>query len=392
MSRNVYLIEAYRFGHSVKDLAADHGVSRSWIYELISRYKQHGKAGLELGSRRPLSNPNAYSQHVIDLIVSIHKKLSGQGLDAGPVTIGWHLNQKGLEKVPSKSTIWRILKQNGLITPQPQKRPKRSYIRFESDLPNETWQSDVTHIPLANGTEVEIINIIDDHSRLNIASVAVPVCKGQHVIDTFKTAFNNYGLPQSVLTDNGAVYTARHRGGESGFERLLKEHDIGYKNGRPYKPTTQGKVERFHQTQKQFLAKQNCGTIQELQGKLDWFRNYYNTQRPHRARNMTTPTQAYEQRVKAYPIKNTDTNTYRIRKDRVDKTGKVTLRYKNILMKLGVGRKQKKEAVVIHQHNNTAKVYNKHTGEHISTHQLNHTQNYQPNQKPTKIPKNKSPL
>ena len=381
MSRNHYIIEAHRYGAPITKLAVDHKLSRSWIHELIKRHKKYGPDGLLPRSRRPCSNPNQYDQNTIDLIISLRKQLTSQGYDGGARTIWWHLKHgHNLARVPSVSTIWRILKREGLITPQPRKRPKTSYTRFEADLPNQCWQSDVTHIALADGTEVEIVNIIDDHSRLNIASVAVPVCKGADIVAAFKTAFNSHGLPQSVLTDNGAVYTTRHLGGESAFTRLLKEHDIDEKHGRPYHPTTQGKVERFHQTQKNYLKKQSIQNIEELQNQLNIFKRYYNTQRPHRARNCI-PQQAYEQRLKAYPIQENSSSTYRIRKDRVDDSGKTTLRWKNRLLKLAVGRKHKKQAIVTLQHDNETQTYNTQTGEQIAQHQLNPNKNYQPNQK-----------
>jgi transposase len=169
-----YLFEAHlREGRSVAELAAAHGVHRSWIYKLLARYREHGEAGLTPRSRRPHTSPTAVPHEREDEIVMLRKQLGEEGLDAGAVTIHWHLSHRPAQ-VPSVSSIWRILKRRGFVAPQPKKRPRSSYIRFEADLPNETWQSDMTHWTLTDARHVEIVNFIDDHSRLCIASIALP--------------------------------------------------------------------------------------------------------------------------------------------------------------------------------------------------------------------------
>ena len=104
---------------------------------------------------------------------SLRCELAGQGPDHGPQTIGWHLEQEHLP-VPSTSTIRRILVAAGLVTPEPKRRPKSSYRWFEADQPTECWQSDFTHWQLADGTGVEIINWLDEHSRYLLAAIARP--------------------------------------------------------------------------------------------------------------------------------------------------------------------------------------------------------------------------
>src|SRR5690606_809621 len=154
------------------------------------------------------------------------------GLDAGPATIAWHLEQEG-HRPPSTSTIRRILHTAGLITPEPRKRPKSSYSRFEADFPNECWQSDFTHWRLRDGTDVEILHWLDDHSRFLISCTAHTPVTGDIVVTTFLTATDTYGAPASTLTDNGRVYTARFGGGRNAFEHLLTILGIQQKNGAP---------------------------------------------------------------------------------------------------------------------------------------------------------------
>ena len=160
-----YIVKAVVLeGLSVREVAAAHGVSRSWVYECLARYRAGGEQGLHPRSRRPRSSPSRLAAGIEDEIVVLRKDLAGQGLDAGPQTIAWHLAQRR-DLVPSVATIWRVLRRRGLITPQPQKRPRSSYVRFCADLPNERWQMDITHWQLAGGASAEILNIIDDHSR-----------------------------------------------------------------------------------------------------------------------------------------------------------------------------------------------------------------------------------
>src|SRR5438270_1565957 len=173
MDMGRYLVEAHlREGRSVAELAEAHGIHRSWIYKLLARYRAEGEAGLVAGSRRPRSSPTQVPTGLEDEIVLLRKQLAEEGLDAGAMTIHWPLCRQGVQ-VPSVSTIWRVLRRRGFVVPQPKKRPRSSFIRFEAGLRNECWHSDVTHWSLGDGTEVEIVNVIDDHSRLCVASVAV---------------------------------------------------------------------------------------------------------------------------------------------------------------------------------------------------------------------------
>jgi transposase InsO family protein len=247
-----------------------------------------------------------------------------------------------IDRVPSRATIWRILKREGLVVPEPQKRPRSSLIRFEADLPNETWQTDITHWQLADGQHAEILNFIDDHSRLFLASEVYPTTKAQDVVDTFHKAAGLHGLPASLLSDNGAVFTASYRHGKVLLQSELKRLGITTKNSRPYHPQTCGKIERLHQTLKRYLAKQPpAETLPQLQSQLDTFVHYYNDIRPHRALDGRTPLQAYSTRIKAKPTGDTTKAHFRVRQDKIDKTGKVSLRYHSRLYKIGVGRAHK---------------------------------------------------
>ena len=190
-----------------------------------------------------------------------------------------------------------MLKAEGLVAPQPHKRPRSSYVRFCAELPNELWQSDITC-----WREVEIISVIDDHSRLCMAAKAFAQVRAPDVVSTFYEAASRHGLPESLLSDNGAVYTAAPRNGRCAIESELIALGILYKHSRPYHPQTCGKVERFHQTLKKHLAAQRpARSLQRLQAQIDRFIAYYNEERPHRALQRRTPAEAYAARIKAEP-------------------------------------------------------------------------------------------
>lgn len=348
VGRARYLVEAHLIeGRPVSELARDHGVSRSWLYKQIARYHQDGVDSLAPRSRRPNASPKKIPKPLEDEVVEIRTRLADQGLDAGPQTIHWHLAKCHTTNVPSRATIWRVLKRRGLIEPQPSKRPRSSFIRFQADLPNECWQSDMTHYSLADGENSEIVNFIDDHSRLCLASVALSVAKATDVLSIFRSAKERYGAPASVLTDNGCIYTGRFRNGKVALERELEQLGIEQKNSSPYHPQTCGKVERFHQTLKRYLDKQKPATsLPELQGQIDQFVAYYNTERPHRALSRQTPQEAFDAKVKARPAPKR-AQDYRVRKDKIDKAGKLTLRYNGRLHHIGVGRAYKGTSVTV---------------------------------------------
>ncbi len=340
MSRTRVVVTAVLVeGRSKSEVARAYGMSRRWVGELVRRYETEGEAGLQPRSRRPHSSPTEVPAEVEDEIVRLRKQLHDAGLDAGAATIVAHLERRGLQPLPAVSTVWRILTRRGLVTPQPQKRPKSSFIRFEADQPNQLWQADITHWPLADGTDIEICNIIDDHSRLLVGSVVRRVFKAADVVEVFLGGFDRHGLPAAVLTDNGAVFAGGPRGGRVLLEKHCDTLGIRVTHSRPYHPQTCGKVERFHQTLKKRLrAQEPAETIEALQQQLDEFLEIYNQQRPHRSLGRRTPGEAYTARPKAGPDGQLDPTHWRIRRDIVDKVGTVTLRHNSRLHHIGIGR------------------------------------------------------
>jgi transposase InsO family protein len=370
------------------EVARRYGVHRSWVYKLKARYRAEGEAALWPRSRRPKRSPAATPAATIELIIRLRKELTEAGLDAGPDTIGWHLaHHRDLGVSPA--TVARHLTRAALVTPTPKKRPRSSYLRFAAELPNECWQSDVTHYRLADGTDVEILTWLDDHARYARSVTAHRRVTGPIVADTFADTAAQHGIPASTLTDNAMVYTTRYSGGKGGrnaFEAQLRRLGVVQKNSRPNHPTTCGKAERFQQTMKNWLAAQpdQPDTIDALQTLLDAFVATYNQRRPHRSLpQRATPATAYAARPKATPTASRDADTHdRVRRDRVDATGVVTLRHAGRLHHIGIGRTHARTHALLLIQDLHIRIVNAATGELLRQLTLDPSRDYQPTGRP----------
>jgi transposase InsO family protein len=371
-------------GRTQAEVAATYGVSKGWVSKLITRYNAEDEVAFEPRSRRPKSSPGALEPGVVAQILQLRGQLSTAGLDAGPDTIAWHLEHHHGHRV-SRSTISRHLHRAGLVTPEPRKRPKSSYVRFEAAMPNQTWQSDFTHYRLATGHDVEIISWLDDCTRYALHVTAHHAITGAIVTATFRQSLATHGVPASTLTDNGMVYTARFaggRGGRNAYESELRRLHVVQKNSRPAHPTTCGKVERFQQTMKKWLRAQPLQptTIAELQSLIDTFVDEYNHRRPHRSLPLrATPAARYDTMPKAMPGDSRDPETHdRVRHDRVDKAGSVTIRHNGRLHHIGIGRTYEGTCVILLVQDLQIRVVNAMTGELIRDLTLNPHIDYQP--------------
>jgi len=374
---------------TVAEVAARYGVHRSWVYRLKARYDDIGEAAFEPLSRRPHTCPTAIPAGTVHLIRQLRKRLSEAGLDAGPDTIVWHLAHHHRVTV-SVSTVSRTLAREGLVVPEPAKRPKSSYLRFEASMPNQTWQSDFTHYRLstpdgAPALDCEVLTWLDDHSRYALHLTAHPRVSASIVLAAFRQAGDLHGYPASTLTDNGMVYTTRFaggRGGRTSLEHELRRLGIVQKNSRPNHPTTCGKVERFQQTLKKWLRAQPVQptTVTELQALLDRFGVEYNQHRPHRSLpHRATPATVYTARPKAGPSADRSADTHdRVRTDRVDDSGCVTLRVNGRLHHIGIGRTHARTHVILLIHDLHVRVINALTGELLRELIIDPNRDYQP--------------
>jgi transposase InsO family protein len=376
---------------TVAEVAATYNVARSWIYELLARYRGEGEAAFTPRSRRPHTSPGATEPETVELVLRLRKELSEAGHDAGPDTLVWHLAQHH-DVTLARATIHRILTRHGAVTPEPKKRPKSSYLRFQAAMPNETWQSDFTHYRLTRpdgrpGADVEIISWLDDCTRYALHVTAHPRVTTPIVKTTFRETAGQHGIPASTLTDNGMVYTVRlagigRRGGRNGFEQQLRTWNVIQKNSRPNHPTTCGKAERFQQTMKHWLRAQpdQPTTIAELQALLDRFTTEYNHHRPHRSLpHRATPATLYNTLPKALPGPSRDLDNHdRVRHDRVDKSGTVTLRVHGQLRHIGVGRTHSRTHVILLVQDLEVRIVDAITGELLRELTIDPAKDYQP--------------
>ena len=360
------------------EVAREYGVSRSWLYELLARYREEGEAAFEPRSRRPASSPTAIGEEAEALIIRLRKELDGGGLDAGPHTIAWHLESRHGLKVPA-STVHRHLARAGLVAPQPRKRPRSSWIRFQAEQPNECWQSDFTHWALADGRDAEILAWVDDHSRLILSLTAHMPVTGLDVLETFRAACAAHGAPAATLTDNGLVFTTRLLRGSpaNALEAELAARGVTRKNGKPNHPQTQGKVERLRQTLKRWLARQPpAETLAALQARLDAFADEYNHRRPHRAVNRMTPAAAYAARPKAAPARPAGAADSRTAKTAPN--GTVSYRRDGRSHHIAIGRRHAGATMQVITRGLRIQIVDPATGELIRELTLDPTRNYQP--------------
>jgi transposase InsO family protein len=281
---------------SVTALCAELGLSRQTYYRLRRRYRAEGPQGLAPRSRRPLRSPSAVDPA---LELEIIRLRTDWPEPRGAASIADELRRAGVP-CPAVSTIHRVLVRNGLVPPQPQKRPRASFIRFVDPDPNGCWQIDATRWALADGTQAWIIDVLDDHSRLAVAALACPGPTTAAAQAAVHAAGRLWGLPTRILSDNGSCFGGPSRTGD--FVTGLALLGVAVVHARPYHPQTCGKIERFHQTLKRWLRGQSrAAGLAELQAQLDRFVEFYNHARPHRALRGATPAEAWAARPPAGP-------------------------------------------------------------------------------------------
>lgn len=288
---------------SVSDVCEQLGISRDTFYRYRSRFVDSGWVGLLPRSSRPSSSPGQTAPEVTALIVAMRGRLLTEGWDAGARSIHARLSRQGVPGLPTARTVHRVLVRAGLVEEQPAKRPRASFKRFENAQPNGCWQLDGTGWHLSNGTLVCILRLIDDHSRMILASRAAPAETTMDAWACVETAVERHGIPAMLLSDGGSAFTGRRRGtrtGLSDFEARLRALGINPVVSSPFHPQTCGKKERDWQPLKRWLAAQPAArTLEELQQLLDAYDVLFNTDRPHQGLGGQTPAERYTASPKA---------------------------------------------------------------------------------------------
>ncbi|MFG1820844.1 integrase core domain-containing protein [Kribbella sp. NPDC049174] len=281
---------------------AEHGISRKSFYELRKRARADGPAAvLEPRSRRPRSSPSRLSEEVKDQAVQVRAALEASGLDHGPISVHDKMHAVGLGVVPSVASLARIFREAGVARLEPRKKPRAAWRRFVYPAPNACWQLDATEYVLSGGRRCVIFQLIDDHSRYAVASHVAWGETAEAAIVVFDKAVAAHGVPQRLLSDNGSALNPSRRGLLGQLVVHVMALGVEPITGKPYKPTTQGKNERFHQTLFRYLDKQPLAAdLAQLQAQVDAFDDIYNTQRPHQGLpGRVTPLTAWEATAKA---------------------------------------------------------------------------------------------
>ena len=290
------LFEPVRTGETVADVCRRYGISRDTYYRYRRRYLAEGIDGLEDRSRRPRVSPAQIPTEVELRIVemrSAHPRWGARRIRA-------ELAREGID-APAVSTVHQVLRRNGLVAPQPRRKLKADK-RFEREISNDLWQIDATRILLGDDTPAWVINLLDDHSRYLLATMAGPHATTDLAWDVFELAASRYGLPRQVLSDNGLAFTGRLRNLEVIFETNLKDLGVEPITSAPYHPQTLGKLERFHRTLKEWLSDEGpAWDLEHLQELLDGYRFHYNRHRPHQGIDDATPAERYQPSTNTLP-------------------------------------------------------------------------------------------
>ena len=289
---------------AVSTFCAEHNISRKSFYVLRNRAKDEGQAAvLEPRTRRPKSSPSEFSDGVKEQAIGVRAALEQSGLDHGPISVHEKMRTMGLAQVPSTASLARIFREAGVARVEPKKKPRSSWRRFVYPAPNACWQLDGTEYVLSGGRTCVILQLIDDHFRYAVGSHVAWGETAEAAIAVFDKAVANHGVPQRLLSDNGAALNPTRRGHHGRLVAHVGTLGVEAITGKPYKPTTQGKNERFHQTLFRYLDKQPLAeSLEQLQAQVDEFDHIYNTERPHQGLpGRVTPLTAWEATAKADP-------------------------------------------------------------------------------------------
>ena len=277
-------------------LCLEYGISRPTGDKWIARFK-NGES-LSNQSRAPFHTPRKTDDKTETLILDVRKKYP----TIGAVKLKRMLEDEGETALPCNSTVNAILKRNGCIS-KAASEAATPYIRYEKEAPNVMWQSDFKgHFAMNNGERCHPLTIVDDHSRFNLCVDAKRTETGNDVRASFTRLFDQYGMPESLLCDNGPPWGTSQSTGFTRFEVWLMDLGILTIHGRIRHPQTQGKIESFNQTLKRELIKQtSISDIHEAQKRFDEYRDFYNNKRPHFALSLDTPSKHYENSPRKFP-------------------------------------------------------------------------------------------
>lgn len=285
--RTEFVEEALRENANIRALCREYGITPRTGYKWLERYKEQGEPGLYERSRCPKHSPHKSSPALEEAVLRVRS----QHPSWGGRKIRWQLEQEGMQVLPAASTITAILHRHDQIQP-PESEKHRAIQRFEMEQPNQLWQMDFKgHFELGNGVLCHPLTVLDDHSRFLVGLKACQAERSKTVKFRLESIFEEYGLPERMLMDNGRVWQGFHTGLTFWLVRL----GIQVVHGRPHHPQTQGKDERLHRTlQEELLREQQFFGLKDCQRGFDVWRSIYNYERPHQALGMQPPATRYQ--------------------------------------------------------------------------------------------------
>lgn len=287
------VLAVIRDGVSVVDVASRFGVSRQSVHGWLVRYEVSGLPGLVDRSHRPSRCLHQMPSWVEVVVLELRRREPSWG----PRRLVHELAKRGVDPLPSRSGVYRLLKRANLIDPNVRRKRHEKFRRWERGAPMELWQMDVVGgLLLSDGSECKILTGIDDHSRFVVCAGVMVRATSRAVCEHFAAALRIHGVPQELLTDNGKVFTGRfgRKDTEVLFDRICRENGIDHLLTAPRSPTTTGKIERFHRSlRSEFLTGKIFADKADAQAQLDAWVVSYNHQRPHQGIGMATPIQRF---------------------------------------------------------------------------------------------------
>ncbi len=277
-------------------LCREYGISRPTGDKWLERFKKG--EGLSDRSRTPKNRPGKTSPEMERTIVCLRTKYPA----IGAVKLRKMMENAGYAGLPCAKTFNNIFRRNGLIQKE-DSMAATPYRRFEKEFPNEMWQADFKgHFAMKDGFRCHPLNILDDCSRFNLCIEALRSETYDEVQPVLERLFREYGMPRSLLCDNGNPWGTSQSVGYTRLETWLMELGILTLHGRPLHPQTQGKGERFNRSFTRECLRQNeILDIAQAQTCFDRYRSFYNHERPHFALDMAVPASKYRPSPRKFP-------------------------------------------------------------------------------------------
>jgi transposase InsO family protein len=285
-------------GANKRELCRRFGISRSKGYKWLGRYASEGRAGLADRSRRAHRSPTRTAQAVEAEVLRIREESNNAW---GGRKIARVLESNREQAVPAPSTITQILRRHGKLEQRAIEHPG-PYQRFEREQPNELWQMDFKGDFATGSGRCHPLTVIDDHSRYALGIEACHTQQDRSTRERLVMVFRRYGLPDTMLMDNGSPWGDSGGGRFTAFTVWLLRLRVRVTHGRPYHPQTQGKDERFHRTlAAEVLSDRRFADVAECQRAFDTWRHRYNHVRPHQALDLATPSERYRPSRRSFP-------------------------------------------------------------------------------------------